>query len=69
MTHEKPLPSLEGSKRFLSNYLSLISGVKNTLVEAIIKGKQPIVVMGARSSTTPKPRRRSSGGLGHQWGG
>uniref|UniRef100_A0ACD5WUJ1 Uncharacterized protein n=1 Tax=Avena sativa TaxID=4498 RepID=A0ACD5WUJ1_AVESA len=42
-THDKPLPSLEGSRRFLSSYLRLIGDVTHASTDTLIKGKQPIL--------------------------
>jgi ribonuclease HI len=41
-THEKPLPSTEGSKRFLTNYLNTLRNVKEMSTEEILKGKKPV---------------------------
>jgi ribonuclease HI len=43
VTHDKPLPSLDGSKRFLLSYLKLIHNVKDTPTDTILKGKMPMV--------------------------
>ena len=44
VTHDKPLPSPEGSKRFLCSYLKLIHNVKDTCTDTLLKGKMPMVV-------------------------
>jgi ribonuclease HI len=41
-THDKPLPHVLGSKRFMCGYLNIISNVKYHSTEDIIKGKRDI---------------------------
>jgi hypothetical protein len=43
VTHEKPLPSVEGSKMFLCSYLKLIHNAKEVPTDVILKGKMPMV--------------------------
>jgi hypothetical protein len=42
VTHDKPLPSVEGSKRFICNYIQSLENIKCAPVEDIIKGKRPL---------------------------
>ena len=39
VTHDKPLPTIEGSKRFLCSYLNTIRNTKKLPTEEVIKGK------------------------------
>jgi hypothetical protein len=39
VTHEKPLPSVEGSKMFLCSYLKLIHNAKEVPTDVILKGQ------------------------------
>jgi hypothetical protein len=48
ITHDKPLPSVEGSKRFLCSYASLLGNIHSTSTIEILKGKQ--------SAVAPNPR-------------
>jgi ribonuclease HI len=56
-THDKPLPTTEGSKRFLNSYLRLIRDVKDIPTDVLIKGKQPVVDVG----TLHVPRQKKQG--------
>jgi ribonuclease HI len=42
-THSKPLPSVEGSKRFLCSYVKLFHDVKKLSTDDILKGKSVMV--------------------------
>jgi hypothetical protein len=42
-THSKPLPSVEGSKRFLCSYVKLFHDVKKLSTDDIVKGKSVMV--------------------------
>jgi hypothetical protein len=50
VTHFKPLPALEGSKRFLIGYIKILRNLKDLTTEETVKGKQPII-----SSLIPEP--------------
>ena len=43
VTHAKPLPSIEGSKRFLCSYLNIIKNIKDMSTDSILKGKGALV--------------------------
>jgi ribonuclease HI len=47
ITHDKLLPTIEASRRFLCRYVSTLRGVKEASVDEVIKGKQPLVLTGA----------------------
>jgi ribonuclease HI len=51
VTHSKPLPTIEGSKRFLTAYVKLFHDVKNMSTDEIIKGKSAVVVDPSASHT------------------
>jgi ribonuclease HI len=51
-THDKPLPPIEGSKRFLASYLKMIQNSKDSSTESLIKGKNPMLDIG-----TSRPRK------------
>jgi hypothetical protein len=48
-THDKPLPSTEGSCRFLCGYLKLRKNVETVSTYTILKGKQPSMETAAAS--------------------
>jgi hypothetical protein len=50
VTHDKPLPSTEGSKRFLISYISTLRDIKTTPTDQILKGKRSVVLTGAHTS-------------------
>jgi hypothetical protein len=39
VTHEKDLPSIEGSRRFICSYMHSLQNIKHATIERIIKGK------------------------------
>lgn len=43
ITHVKPLPTIEGSKRFHSSYIKTLQEIKTISTEQILKGKQPLI--------------------------
>jgi hypothetical protein len=45
-THDKLLLSIEGSKRFLCNYLKLTRDIKDKPTVSLLKGKSPVVATG-----------------------
>jgi hypothetical protein len=51
-----PLPSIEGAKRFLTNYLCLIREVKVIPTETLLKGKHPVVDIGTLPVSCQKPQ-------------
>jgi hypothetical protein len=53
-THDKPLPSVEGSKRFMCNYVNLTDNVSSLSTDQILKGKQLEVVSEIRPASTIK---------------
>jgi hypothetical protein len=54
VTHDKPLPPIIGSHRFLSGYIKLIGDVKSIPTENLVKGKQPASLVGM----APVPAQR-----------
>jgi hypothetical protein len=44
VTHAKPLPSVEGPKRFLSGYVNMIKGLKSMTTDQLLKGKNTLLV-------------------------
>jgi hypothetical protein len=42
VTHEKPLPAIEGSRRFLCSYVNSLDNLRKLSTEEILKGKQPV---------------------------
>jgi hypothetical protein len=42
-THDKPLPTVEGSASFLCGYLKLLQNIKTTPTDQILHGKQPMI--------------------------
>ena len=42
VTHNKPLPTIEGSRRFLEDYRHLVLEIQSRTVEDLIKGKHPV---------------------------
>jgi hypothetical protein len=40
VTHDKPLPSTESSKKFLCNYERILGSIKHTPVDHILKGNR-----------------------------
>ena len=58
ITHDKPLPSVEGSKRFLCSYIRTLRDIKSVPVEMVLKGKGPLLCMGelpAHASVKERP--------------
>jgi hypothetical protein len=51
VTHSKPLPTIEGSKHFLTAYVKLFHDVKKISTDDIIKGKSAVVVDPSASHT------------------
>jgi ribonuclease HI len=43
VTHDKPLPSTESSKKFLCNYVKILSSIKDTSIDHMLKGKSPML--------------------------
>jgi ribonuclease HI len=43
ITHDKPLPPTEGSRRFLQSYLRTLREIKDMSTEHILKGKLPLI--------------------------
>jgi ribonuclease HI len=54
VTHSKPLPTTESSKRFLISYVKILRNLKVSSTEDIIKGKQPMLESMYQSSPCPK---------------
>ena len=54
ITHNKPLPSVEGSKCFLCSYTKILSNIQNTSTDQVLKGKQLLVVPGIVAGSTRK---------------
>jgi ribonuclease HI len=52
--HEKPIPPLEGSKRFLCNYLNLIQNIKTLTTEEMVKGEKPELQASSSSHVNTK---------------
>jgi hypothetical protein len=46
ITHDKPLPPIEGSKRFLCSYLQTLRDINDISTEQILKDKQPLILPG-----------------------
>jgi hypothetical protein len=45
ITHDKPLPSIEGSKRFICSYMQSLENIRKLDSEVVIKGKLPVGIM------------------------
>jgi hypothetical protein len=59
VTHEKELPSIEGSRRFLCSYMQSIENIKDATTEQIVKGKQIVGQdLMVRRSVRSRSRRR-----------
>jgi ribonuclease HI len=58
ITHEKPIPSIEGSKRFLYSYTKILDSIRDTPTDKILQGKQPVLV-GAAPCAKRKVRKPS----------
>jgi hypothetical protein len=43
VTHDKPLPSMEGSKKFLCNYVMILGSIEQTPIDHTLKGKGPML--------------------------
>ena len=69
LTHDKPFPSVEGSRRFLCSYMASLLHVKNQTTEQIIRGKgvlngpAPAVVSHITHATTNSWERSPAGML------
>ena len=44
VTHDKPLPGIEGSRRFLCSYVQSLANIRKLSPEEIVKGKQAVAV-------------------------
>jgi hypothetical protein len=55
VTHAKPLPIVEGSKRFLSVYVNMINGLKFMTTDQLLKGKNTLLV-GEPNVVLDKPK-------------
>jgi hypothetical protein len=55
VTHAKPLPSVEGPKRFLSGYVNMIKGLKSMTTDQLLKGKNTLLV-GETSVVLDRPK-------------
>jgi hypothetical protein len=53
ITHDKPLPSIEGSKRFICSYMQSLENIRKLDPEVVIRGKLPVGIM-----TPPTPVMR-----------
>jgi hypothetical protein len=42
VTHDMPLPAIEGSRRFLCSYAHMLDNIRKLSTEDIVKGKQPM---------------------------
>jgi hypothetical protein len=42
-THDKPVPSIEGSVNFLCGYLKLMRNIWGSSTDQILRGKQPVL--------------------------
>jgi ribonuclease HI len=60
-THDKPLPSVEGSKRFLLSYSNTFKQVRELSTEEILKGKQAIGGSNPSLSIAPTAHVTKSG--------
>jgi hypothetical protein len=73
ITHNKPLPHAEGSKRFLCGYIKTLRDIKQMPTNQIFKDKQPLIDTGDRvkensvKPTTVKPWRNSPVGFVKGW--
>jgi ribonuclease HI len=56
VTHDKPLPSIEGSRRFLCSYLVSLENIRSLPTEDILKGKQPIWSPAAHAGVATEAR-------------
>jgi ribonuclease HI len=41
ITHNKPMPAVEGSRRFICSYMTSLLNVSSSTMEEIVKGKKP----------------------------
>ena len=55
VTHDKPLPSVEGSRRFIRSYMQSLDNICRATPEKIMKGKQ---IIGDWRSDVHETRRR-----------
>jgi ribonuclease HI len=55
-THDKPLLSVEGSKRFLCSYASLLGNIQSLSTDQILKGKQIAVAPNPRDAHVQKKK-------------
>jgi ribonuclease HI len=55
ITHDKPMPSIEGSRRFLCSYMNSLENVSKMSTQEIIKGKSPILVRPDQQRSAPAP--------------
>jgi hypothetical protein len=58
VTHAKPLPSIEGSKRFLISYMQTLKGIHRHSTEEVIKGKQ--ILLSGMSDVSETSQRMKS---------
>ena len=54
ITHNKPLPPVESSRRFLCSYTNILRNIQNTPTEQALKGKQLLVVPGSDAGMNRK---------------
>jgi ribonuclease HI len=57
VTHAKPLPSVEGSKRFLCSYIKILRNIKDQSTEELIKGKHTSVLDLPHARVVYRPKK------------
>jgi ribonuclease HI len=67
VTHDKPFPSLEGSRRFLCSYHQLIRNSTGVPTDTVIKGKASMYVSGTTSAPILVKRALINPGRGPHW--
>src|ERR1041384_6351817 len=57
VTHHKPAPPVEASKRFLLSYVDTLIGLQNATTGSLVKGKQVVDVVQHRASILHVPKQ------------